>query len=358
MRLLVNSFDVAVDRVSVSRARRVRKGSTVDHWQKNRLLNTTALSPLDFKANTTASKAARGHRRRPIATTVQASPNSFGEPLLPTERGIVLSAPMEIAGNQVRIINSSLDLSEIRRSLLFWDRIAWPVTNGLHLASNQDETYLQSIGKLVRPSYAINGGMERGLGLAAADAYVELDRRNPGQWAVSDGHKRIILEDQRFGSQRGIVASLVNAIPVPDRDVPLNDILEFREKRLDEIAAFNFAIDDFYQSWVNSEDQDHSFQMALAQIDNSCKGLVLTTREWGLKTLLSNWKVGFSFSAKDVMTATAYFLAAQHYQLPTVSSIAAGALSFVSFNKDLGMKQPASDLSPFRFSVSMEKEMW
>jgi len=159
------------------------------------LRNTSSLVSPSFQKRRNASHSVSNEAKGRFngTTSINAITSSFGAKLKDNFRGIILSSPLEIKENSVLIKNSNLDPIELMRSILFWDVVAWPETNGIRLGSNEDEKFLQSAEKLIRPSYQVNGEVATALALAATDAFAQLDSRDPGQWAMSDSHNSIIV---------------------------------------------------------------------------------------------------------------------------------------------------------------------
>lgn len=65
----------------------------------------------------------------------EASDPNFGK------RGLVVSAPFEVQGTTLRVRSSNLDPQELRSSVLLWDRLVWPSSRAIHLASGPDESF-------------------------------------------------------------------------------------------------------------------------------------------------------------------------------------------------------------------------
>src|SRR3989442_5161137 len=93
----------------------------------------------------------------------QADPNFGRIPKRPAHRGLVISPPLEIEGERLFIKSTSLHPQELRFALLFWDRLVWPSSRAIHIASGPDEQFLESAGVLRRPDYTFNGDAAQGI---------------------------------------------------------------------------------------------------------------------------------------------------------------------------------------------------
>lgn len=321
---------------------------------RERLLGTTSLS----SSFALFDKPSNGIRPSASKTIIEPIPAAFEITLDPQERGIVLSNPLTISGTSVHIESSEIDSGELRRALLFWDKLVWPSTNGILIAGSPDIEFLESVGKMNRPHFHVNGDTATALSMAFAKTYQSLEDLHPGQWLVSRGEKSLKIHGQGVEQNRGIVTKFINAIPVPDRAMPLEDILNFKEQRYSEVIALRTAIDEFYQSWINSEDQTHQLQLVLAKIDSASSEMIKVARESLLPFSMSSWKINFNITAPDILKAAGLTLAgAVNLDLSLTSSLLAGGLSTVSFGSGIGLRRAKRD-TPFNYIASLERDMF
>ncbi|WP_028222193.1 DUF6236 family protein, partial [Paraburkholderia oxyphila] len=151
------------------------------------------------------------------------------------KRGLVVSPPIVIEGGRLFAKSSNLDPLELRFALLFWDRLVWPSSRVIHFASNQDEQFLEAAGILNRPDYTIWGDGATGIAQGQVTAFNDFDSREPGMWALAQGENSFVWKDGFLEDGAGALVELHRAIPIPCHDVPLAEILEFKEKRRDEL---------------------------------------------------------------------------------------------------------------------------
>lgn len=287
-------------------------------------------------------------------TSVWPDNSSFNFDIADTGRGIILSNPMNISGTSVSIENSNLDASELRRALLFWDLVAWPASSGIYLSGGPDEDFLMSEKRLVRPKFNMNGDAATGLSMAFTETLKILEQKRPGQWMMSNGKSSLALSGKELHNDRGVLTTLSNLIPVPMHDMPLEDVLRFKDKRLPEVMALRSALDRLYQDWVNSEDQEHQLRLAINAVDLASADMIKVARENRSLFTLSSWKMSFSVSPVDTFKG---FLGGKVFGLDTVSSLLIGAASAISFSKDVGLKS-ANRNSPFSYIASIHSELF
>lgn len=318
---------------------------------KGYFLNTTGLTS-SFHGGAHARQLDVNVSRR-SSTSVWPDNDSFNFDIDETGRGIILSNPMNISGSSVSIENSSLDASELRRALLFWDLVAWPASNGIYFSGGPDEDFLISEKRLVRPKFNMNGDAAAGLSMAFIETLKTLEQKRPGQWMMSNGGSSLALSGKELLNDRGVLTTLSNFIPVPMHDMPLEDVLRFKDKRLPEVMALRSGLDRLYQDWVNSEDQEHQLRLAINVVDMASADMIKVARENSTPFTLSSWKMSFSISPVDALKG---FLGGKVFGLDTVSSLLVGAASTISFSKDVGLKS-AERNSPFSYIASIHSEL-
>ena len=161
------------------------------------------------------------------------------------ERGLVISCPINISGTSLFLKSSTLDPQELRFALLFWDKLDFPTNNLISIGTDQNAEFLAGEGILTRTRVQVQGGGDMAQGYAGAHvhAYRTLDEREPGVWSLGKGENSVSFSDTDVEHGRGALIGLYKAIPVPDKEVPLQDILEFREKRHAELLALRHHIE-------------------------------------------------------------------------------------------------------------------
>lgn len=270
-------------------------------------------------------------------------------------KGLIISPPMEIDGTRIFIRNSELDPIELRRSILFWDRLVWPQNNGLHFANSIEADFLEAANILERPEYRLNGDVATGIAESFLHSYFEKERREPGQWSLSTGDNSLVLKSQNISTGRGASVDLFRSIPIPEHDVPLEEILRFKDQRLSEVRCLVVAIDEFYSSWTSAEDKAHQLDLAKRKIEQACIDMVKVAKEDQNKFRLSNWKVGFGLNALGILGAAEIGgKIGQNFGFEGLGQILGGAASTMSLSNDIGFKNQRDSSSPFKFAASLE----
>lgn len=290
----------------------------------------------------------------------QTEPNFGRVPRDANYRGLVVSPPIEIEGSRLFAKSSNLDPQELRFALLFWDRLVWPSSRAIHFASGPDETFLESAGILSRPEYTFNGDGAQGIARGQIQAYQDLERSEPGVWALAQGENSLLLKDGFADEGRGSLVELHRAIPIPKQDVPLAEILEFRQRRRDELVLLRHHLETFVSEIEGSADKPLALQKRVAELDQACANLLSVGREWQFPVYLSNLKASFSLSPVKFLHAVGEgWEMGKPHGLAAASAVAAafGAASTLDIKADYGLRTMKRPTSPYRYAYRIVNEL-
>lgn len=267
--------------------------------------------------------------------------------------GLVVSPPINIRGSSMEI-SSGLDPDLLRSQLLFWDRLVWPTSKAIFIASGHDEQFLESCHILQRPEYSVFGTGGRLLLQTNINAFNDLESKEPGQWAMSQGQGSLNLLDEQFTYGRGTLVRIFNSIPVPDKEVPLHDVLEFKSKRLDELRRLRIEIDELYQNIANARDSDAALQSALRSVESASSDAIRVAKETKFPFRLSDWEINLSAPIENLIAGALAFGGALAAGQPPTSAIALGTT--VSIGKSIARKDASEHKRAFNYITSIHKE--
>lgn len=303
----------------------------------------------------------------------ETDPN-YGKPKSYDFKGIVVSAPVTIenfvsmgctpvtTGTSVKVDSTHIHPDELRFSLLFWDKLVWPSSKAISFESNEDELYLEKVGVLERPDYTFYGPTSEVIAQSQIQAFMDLDKREPGVWAFAQGEKSLLLRNKAFIEKPGTLAVDLNrAIPIPSTDVPLAEILEFKQKRKDELINLRLHLDSIEGSIGSSDTPDNELERKIKEIDEACADLLKVSSEWQSPVVLSDLKISISI---DPIKAAAYIKTGweKGQQLNAtaafVGAIGGGLISMLSIKYDVmkfrSLRRPDS---PYRYAYNLNKEL-
>lgn len=300
----------------------------------------------------------------------------------PNHKGLVVSAPLEIDldVNGVYIEDANLDTQELRSAILFWDKLVWPLPAGVPafdflfgaFGPNQDEEFLEQANILSVLYCNVAHEIQRPLTMSECfcaahfGAFQVLDREEPGIWSLAQGEKSLFVKNGLLDAGGGYELALHRALPVPDKDVPLSEILEFKRRRSDEMKMLRVKIDEFLSIIEYSDDKSVAVSLAVQDIDNACSDAIRVSREWKFPVRLSNLRLSFEarpFVSIGTFLTTLTAAQALHLNSTTALLAALGASatasgSFLKLSADLGWRGLRPRRGPFRYVADYHNEIF
>jgi Family of unknown function (DUF6236) len=275
-------------------------------------------------------------------------------------RGLVMSSPMEVNKEELLVKSFSLDLQEIRFALLFWDRLAWPLMWIFGPDCSPDEQFLIDAGILSRPKAPYyDGDIADIVAYSQVHAFLEIEQREPGLWVLAQGENSLLLKNRVLEVGRGALIELHRAIPIPDKDVPLSDILEFKAKRSDDLQNLQQEIDSFFTSVNNAADKEFELRRHIKQIDAACADLLKVAKESIIRFRLSDLRASFELRpfAAIVAGAGGWRWGAE-YEMPLVGAALGAAAASLKLSRDFGMRGLKVRSSPYRYVYRFHTELF
>lgn len=145
---------------------------------------------------------------------------------------------------------------------------------------------------------------------------------------------------------------LYNALPVPNKDVPLQDIIEFKLSRRDELLTLRLYLDALYQGITISGDGPHAVNAVLASLDRAVYDCLKVAKESNFPFRLMSLDVGMNLAAAAIAGFGAY-----NAGLPLAGSLAAGAIAGVGV--EVGLKhRSATTLQPLKYVSRYHSELF
>ncbi len=271
-----------------------------------------------------------------------------------TKKGIVISPPFKAIPGGIEL-GGNIDPQDVRKYLLYWDEIDYPTNNALSVGLSDDLSFLQNCGILRRTHVTIQGSfLLDGKVMIAAQEHVfkENEKNEKGKWSLAQ------LSDTQFYTQTtpevGIEFELANCLPVPQGDVPLNDILEFKQKRESELLALRIYLNDLYQSIIIARDIPRAKNAALDKLELALKDLNKAMDESCIKKTITYLRGTIAGALDSGLRAQG---AASLYEVSYgMDAFAIG--SIVSFAiKPMLLPQSTGSANPLTYIKSIKQEL-
>lgn len=274
-------------------------------------------------------------------------------------RGLIVSPPMEINGSSLRLGSSDLDPQELRFSLLFWDRLMWPASRTIYISGGPDSKFLEAEGILTRPEYTFYGDGAAGIKAGFMAALRDTNEKEPGAWSLSCGERSLKIAGADFSESGGALVTLVRAIPVPQRDVPLEEVIRFREYRTDELMLLRHHLDSMIARISAAEDQDSEADRCRIEIETACADLLRVGREWRMPFKVADFHASFSMDTVRMMEgAAAGATLGQLFGAGAVlSALGGAAVSTIKIEPAQKFRSIRAPKSPYMYGYLAHKEL-
>ncbi|WP_156874907.1 DUF6236 family protein [Sulfitobacter alexandrii] len=200
-------------------------------------------------------------------------------------------------------------LSTVPAAVLYWDRLYAPIAiRGM--APHYDAAVESLVALGIAESFDLKSENEFSLGdipsmiSKYAASLDELDSRDSQVWSVMPLHpdQKSTLAAQSspyFPKPTATIASievqLRNALPVPDREVPFEDLLEFKNSRKDQIGRLHAELSQVASRYVGAMDDEKALSSALIDVNTAVSELHRVYEEKWIKRTTKSLTSAFAF---------------------------------------------------------------
>ncbi len=252
------------------------------------------------------------------------------------------------------------DPADLRRWLLYWDKMDMPETENYRFHPSPEMEFLMSIGIMERtvlpPLYAES--MDEADAVIQFAALERRERMQPGSWALAQPSKFIVAPRNAI-SNRSIEIELYNALPSATKDTPLEDILRFKEKRQSELLALRIEMVRLYQEISSSGDPARAMLACKTRVDAAISDWNQVFSETFVKRLMASCKIEYMLASSFAGVAVG-MTAATYFDLPlTTGGLVGGFVSGIKFSPgSLKRAQKIKDDSkPFAYLHGIATEL-
>lgn len=280
-----------------------------------------------------------------------------------SKRGIIVNSPTTIRPNGSFTINSAqLDRQDLRSSLLYWDKLSWPKNRVIFISGGPETQELVNCGVMETPMIdaPLSGYGSFIMQSAEAIALQQYEQKEPGVWSIGLGVNSLSYSGANAGTGTGL--ELYNSLPIPGDNVPLVEILDFKERRRSELLMFRTHMDSMAAAITSADDSGEALIRALKELDEACANLILVTKEWRFPVKLANFKASVNFNfARSATAAAAAWKAAETLTLgkteQAVAATIAGITSNFKISADLEFQQIKRPTSPYKYLYQATQEL-
>ncbi|MFT7030218.1 MAG: hypothetical protein ACJA2C_001614 [Marinoscillum sp.] len=229
------------------------------------------------------------------------------------KRGIITNT-----GRMVRNDSQSVSLSggltdnDLNYYLMYWDKIVMPTNNIFHLAIRDEEELLKT-EILERPRVAFsswttnveNGSFDPFVIAQSIVANNLLSKDKLTDWTIHQLGEEIVIGNDQKKEFDAIKVELLKCLPVPDGQLNFAEILEFKEKRKDELSELHSKIDSLYLDILNSPDKDFALRKSVSEFNESIENINSVSEERFKSLTKYNLTTELNLNGKDLSVAIA-----------------------------------------------------
>lgn len=219
-------------------------------------------------------------------------------------RGLIIGGDISFdCGEALCAVGQNPDAfrQNLRRWSLFWDRLGVVYNPNTVKIEHPEFAFLRNSGVLdIYDVHNVQGELSANVRAINTIAMQELEQNDTGNWAIDLSPGSLHAPHPLFRAwdttpDRGVLLQLQNVIPVPNKDVPLVDILEFKEKRQSEMLALRHHLDDLYLQIGNSHDPAFALTSKKSALEQSANDAIKVMRERRFPFRMSSQAVSFNF---------------------------------------------------------------
>jgi hypothetical protein len=146
----------------------------------------------------------------------------------------------------------------------------------------------------------------------------------------------------------------------------LSEILEFKQKRHDELQLLRTEIDTFFMVLEAADDKSAALNECLGKIDAACADAIRVGKEWQFPIRLSNLKASFELRPFVTLgSGMVAFASGQTLGLPTTASLLAGlggaaaaTAPALKLGGDFGWRGLRPTQGPYRYVSQYHRELF
>jgi hypothetical protein len=280
----------------------------------------------------------------------------------PGKRGLILGPPTLVDDHRV-LIKRNLDRQEIRLAALLWDQIFAPTFYFDGWTFEGDAEFLEQEGVLSHVHIGLMGKMETSEFFKQSISIVVERLTKEGNWALAQGDRALTVLAADGAENSGIDFELYKAIPVPDRGVPLAEVLDFKLKREAELKALRARLDEVHQIILDAPDRALARGIQLDALEKAIEDHLRVAREWRYPSRLTSLraklkldpKINYSKLTAAGGVANATYLATGSLAKAAASAVGQGLLMSVGLEPSWA-KAP-DQTNPYRYVSKFHSEL-
>ncbi|MCY2604893.1 DUF6236 family protein [Klebsiella pneumoniae] len=281
------------------------------------------------------------------------------------ENKIIVFPEMQINTiNKTAMLRGDIDKRKLIRTVLFWDKIIIPCNTNIfviNLDHIPEIVTLRAEKILEEPKIQVNVDGELTSVLYGMYMWyiMQMMKSNDANYSTYELEKMIISDHDQVSPSGGELLTFTNAFPEPDVSTEINDILEFKLKRKDQLNLLMAHLNSLELRVLKAENKHTELNKAINEIDIACADVIRLYKEKGIKFNISNAK--FNFSMKEIIEVTGAtyegsVIAGLPQTAAVLASLSAGIASVVEIKDAISFKK-IDKTNPFNYAGEISKHL-
>lgn len=280
------------------------------------------------------------------------------------DRGIIAAPGIIKPIDRGFVMERSISAQKLRYYVMYWDKVVIPGNNLVYI-SVPEESDLIASGAISRPRVEFRGsfsGDQVTYAILSCQSIVaeKLVREEDTDWVVHQIGGQFVVP-KIFSEDKTIIrVALAGALPVPAGDTPIADIVDFKERRRDELKELRDALDEMYQEILRTPDRDLATKKALSRLQESISRIDQSVVERFARSRKFDLSVHLNLSGKDFTLGASAGALVDFYgtgfTLP-IATIAGAVLSLLRIDASAERTfKPAEEKSKLAYLSCASKE--
>lgn len=274
---------------------------------------------------------------------------------------IVLFPNGMIAGDSIHSFNG-ISIEDTARCVLYWDKIAILENSFLKMEifeESMEKTLISAgvIEKHIMNITSFSGSVAPTLRKAYTDKTFELLNKKDSNYATYGMEE--FLKENNVGAinNSGEIVTLANALPLPDKDTPIDKILTFRDLRKGELRNLINHLNSLEIRVASAENQSMELKKSINEIDIACADVARLFNESKIKFKPSS--IDYNLNMKEIFKVASMYYAGASAFLPQTAAqivgVTAGAMSIFSVKDSIKINR-IDNSNPFNYVGYLSRE--
>ncbi|HID3221391.1 TPA: DUF6236 family protein [Enterobacter cloacae] len=239
------------------------------------------------------------------------------------KRGVVFTVQelLKLDDGKGFTTGKSISAEEINYMILYWDRLVTPANRFIYLGFENEEE-LAKCGVLFRPVFTPQGFMDGG-GITDFHARTHVEalkmmrqKEREVDWRMHFFNNEVSIPPEAAQKKEVVRFELAELLPVPPKNTPLQEILEFKERRNDELQALHGYLDELYDEVLKSGDFNLQKAKAISGLRASLDDLNKLNGQGWRSPIKFNLSTAFEFDLNQIVNGGLKALEALSSQKP------------------------------------------